>query len=443
MKFKPSQLSWIAAALLLLVAGLALGNVVLLTGAVFVLVTALLSTILVPPTGVVVARSLAAVTCRIGDTLTVERRLTSRGGIGAIFVHDQLPAEAQVVYGSNLRVAWKWPGSHTTDMSYQVRFPKRGVFTLEETGWESRAPFGVNRGASGSSGAPFQVSVVPRIRSLARLNAVRATAVPRRYVENRARVGPASDEFRELRPYQPGDPFNRINWKASARGIRTDNLPWVNEMHAQAKKGVWIFLDTADYMDVSAPLSNPLEHTIEASGALAQYYLTRGSTIGAYAYNSYDGRGGLLTPEAGKHQSSRLVRVLAGLRPGLPEDDLLSAVERCKSFLLELHPDVYVITRLDIHYDRPGETSGSLDRLRTAITRLASFGAPSDRNNVRVVHVAPPRESPEMSQGLGLTGWEARLIAREVRGAGAHVIAWEPAREEFASVLLRHVETYR
>ena len=440
MKSQPSPLSWIAAAVLLLVAGLALGNVVLLAGAVFVLVTALLSTVLAPPHGVVVTRSLDTATCWIGDTLTVERRLTASGGIGAVFVHDELPPEAQVVNASNLRVVWKGPGSHAADLSYQVRFPKRGTFTLEETRSESRAPLGVERSASGSSGGPIEVSVVPRIRSIARLNTLRLPTREGRYVENLARVGTTSDEFRELRPYQPGDPFNRINWKASARGLRMDNLPLVNEMYPQAMTGAWVFLDIADYMDVGLPMSSPLENTVEAAGALAQYYLVRGAALGAYAYNSSDGTG-LLTPESGRSQFRRFVQMLAGLRPGPPREDLLQAVERCKSFLLRLRPDVFVITRLDVQYDRPGEPSESLDRFRSAITRLASFGAASNRRNrVSVVHVAP-RESPETSPGSEWTGWEAQVIAGEVRDGGARVIEWDPAREEFAAVLLRHAET--
>ncbi|MYF64559.1 MAG: DUF58 domain-containing protein, partial [Chloroflexi bacterium] len=416
----PSQLSWIAIAVVLLGAGLILGNLVLLAGAGFVLVSALLSTAIPPPSGIAVTRSLAKVACWVGDTLTVERRLTARHGTGAIFVHDDLPPEARVVSGSNLRVVWKWPGSKAADISYRVQFSKRGQYALQETEWESRAPFGVDQGVSASSGPPFQVSVVPRIRSITRLNAVRGVARHGRYLGALSRTGAATDEFRELRPYQPGDPFKRINWKASARGIRADNLPLVNDVEPETKKGVWIFLDMADYMDVGVPLSNPLENTVEASGTLAQYYLAQGSTLGAYAYNSYDGRGELLTPEAGKRQFNRLIQMLAGLEPA-----------------------VYVITRLDVHYDRPGEAPGSFDRFKTAITRLASLGTLSGWNNpVRVVHV-DPQGSPEAAQGLGLTRWETRLVAKDLRDAGASVIEWEPSREEFTSVLVRHVEAYR
>ncbi len=440
MRFQPSQWGFISTALLLLVVGLALGNVVLVTGAVFVVVTAFLSTTLAPPNGVVVTRSVDKTTCWIGDILTVERRLTAGSGIGAIYVHDELPPESNVLDGSNLRVVWKWPGKQAADLSYQVRFPKRGAFTLKETGWESRAPFGGDRRAAGSSGGSLQVSVVPRIRSIARLNSLRLPAASGRYTENLGRVGATSDEFRELRPYQTGDPFNRINWKASARGRQLDNRPIVNEMYPQAMTGVWVFLDTADYMDTGLSLANPLEHSVEAAGALAQYYLVRGSTLGAYPYNNSD-RNGLLTPDSGRSQFRRLVQLLAGLKPGPPREDLLQAAERCKSFLLRMHPDVFVITRLDVQYDRPGDLGESLDRFKSAITRLASFGAASTRKSrVSVVHVAQ-RRPQETSQAAEWVAWETQVVSREVRKVGARVIEWEPGREEFASVLLRHAKT--
>ena len=136
---------------------------------------------------------------------------------------------------------------------------------------------------------------MPRIRSVTRLNEVRAARKNIRYQDYLSKTGATTGEFREVRPYQPGDPIKWINWKASARASRADNLLLVNELEQETRKAVWIFLDMADYMDVGSPLSNPLENTVEASGTLAQYYLSRGSTLGAYAYNSY---GGGLHPES-------------------------------------------------------------------------------------------------------------------------------------------------
>ena len=58
-------------------------------------------------------------------------------------------------------------------------------------------------------------------------------------------------------------------------------------------------MDMADYMDIGTPVSSPLENTIEAAGTLAQYYVSQGSTLGAYAYNTQGG-GELLSPDSGQ-----------------------------------------------------------------------------------------------------------------------------------------------
>ena len=420
--FRPSLVSWIALASVFLVLGLILGNLALLTGAVFVLLSAFLATALSPPSGIVVVRRLPRTTCWAGDTLMVDRQLTARGGIGSIFVHDVLPDEAQVVKGSNLRVLWKWPTRKTADLSYEIQFPKRGQFVLDRSSWQSQAPLGVHRHASGLGGDSFKVKMVPRINSVTRLNEVRAHTKATRYQDDIAKTGASTNEFRELRPYQPGDPIKRINWKASARASRGDNLPLVNELEPETRKTIWIFLDVADYMDVGVPLSNPLEHTMEASGALAQYYLSKGSTLGAYAYNTSRVTGELLPPESGKKQFTQLMHMLTVLKPGRLQQVLLQAVERCKGFLFRLRPEVFIITRLDVHYAGLGGTSESLDRFQAAVNRFAALRARSRRpGRVRVVHVAPEEPAPD-PQTPALTKWEAHVVAGVLRKAGASVI---------------------
>ena len=423
--------------------GLGLGNAVLLIGAVFALLSALLATALSPPSGVLIERSVPRATCWAGDVLTVNRQLTVRAGIGSVFVYDTLPSELRVAEGNNLRVVWKWPGEKKVDVSYQVQFPRRGRFVLERTTWESRAPFQIRRGASGLSEQRLEISVVPRMRSVTRLNEVRAAVKNTRFLGDIAMRGTSANEFRELRPYQPGDSMKRINWKASARGTRGDHLPLVNEPEPEARRAAWMFLDMAAYMDVGVPLSSPLENTVEASGTLAQYYLSMGSTLGAYAYNTSGDRGELLSPEAGGRQFGRLMRMLTGLKSGQPREDLVRAVEWCKDFLLQWRPDVFIISRLDVHYARPGEARASLEGFMAGVNRLIFLRSRTRRSGtVHVVHVGP-QEPPHDTPAPLLSKWETRVVAGMLRQAGASVIEWEPRREEFTSVLVRHLNAYR
>ena len=223
--------------------------------------------------------------------------------------------------------------------------------------------------------------------------------------------------------------------------------PLVNELEPEGRKSVWIFLDTANYMDVGTPLANPMENTVEAAGSLAQFYLSRGSTVGAYAYNCHGDGGEVLSPDSGQKQFRRLTRMLSGLKSGPPRHDLMQSVEWCKGFLLRLQPDIFIITRLDIHYPRPGESQDSFVRLTTAVKRLTALRRRSRRPGlVRVVHVSP-RESGQESELAAVAGelsvWESRSMASDLRRSGAAVIEWDPSREDFIAALVRHMNAYR
>ena len=445
--FPHSLMTWTGLSLFLLAMGLAFGNALMLAGAVFLLLAVLIIAALQPPSSVRVERRISRAICWAGDAAWVERTLTATNGLGVIFVHDELPPELEVEEGNNLRVVWKWLGTRTVDLSYRVRFPKRGELSLAPTMWESQAPLGVRRIGSTFAGDPLTISVVPRIRGITRLNEVRVTTKQTRYQDDLAQIGLSNSEFRELRPYAPGDPIKLINWKASSRAARSDNLPLVNELEPEGRKAVWIFMDTARYMDVGSPLDNPMENTIEAAGSLAQFYLSRGSSVGAYAYNSYGDGGKLLTPDSGQKQFRRLTQMLTGLRSGPPRHDLLQAIEWCKGFLLRLQPEIFIITRLDVFYPRPGEGRDPLDRLVSAIRRLTALRSRARRSGlVRVVHVSPKESNADTDSlfaDVDMSQWESRSLATDLRRSGAAVVQWNPAREDFIAALVRHMNVYR
>ena len=445
--FPNSLMTWVGLALVFLAVGLAFGNLILLTGAVFLLLTVLIIASLQPPSGVQLVRRVPRAVCWAGDSVRVDRQLIAARGIGPIFVYDALPPEAEVEEGNNLRVVWKWAGERTFDVSYRVGFPKRGEFSLPASTWESQAPLGVRKSRTERVGGAVDISVVPRIRGITRLNEARVMTKQTRYQDDLAQTGISNSEFRELRPYAPGDPIKLINWKASSRGSRSDNLPLVNELEPEGRKAVWIFLDAASYMDVGTPLDNPMENTVEAAGSLAQFYLSRGSTIGAYAYNSYSGGGELLSPDAGQKQFRRLTQMLTGLKSGPARHDLVQSVEWCKGFLLRLQPEVFIITRLDVYYPRPGEGREYLERLTSAVRKLTAYRSRQRRSaRVRVVHVNPRETTVDPDSPFGsvdLASWESRSLASDLRRAGAAVIDWNPAQEDFIAALVRHMNVYR
>ena len=68
----------------------------------------------------------------------MRRRIEIGGGIGPLFIHDEIPSELQLTQGNNFRMIWKWPGPVAHDLSYALLCPKRGRFWLEPTAWETQ-----------------------------------------------------------------------------------------------------------------------------------------------------------------------------------------------------------------------------------------------------------------------------------------------------------------
>ncbi len=443
--YSSSLLRLIGLSFLLFVLALVLGNPVLLTSSIFFLLVGLLGSFFAPPTRVTITRNLSRGVCWSGDVIEVRRELETSGGLGIVFVHDKLPEVLQLVSGNNYKIVWKWIGSKSYDLSYQVRCPKRGTHKLEKTRWMSQDPLGMRRQSSGSAGDDLEISVISRVGNIVRLVGARSIETKDSPYSDLLRVGISTTDFVELRNYTPGDAIRTINWKASARSSAGGNELLVNRYHPEGRMAVWIFLDCADYMDVGTSLLTPLEHAVEAAGTLAWFYLSRGYTLGAYTYNCPSG---YLFPNVGMQHFHRFTKMLTTLQTGGERDDLLGVVERCKSFLFRLEPEIFLISRLDVHYPRHNDSGESLQRFETAIRRLVALGSkPNVVSSVKVINVVLqeylPPESPLAGQALSFMRWEAQPPLKNVQRAGATVLQWNPLQEEFSKVLLRQINIRR
>ena len=437
---------WLTLAFALLALALCLGNLILLAGAIYALLIVLVGVALAAPSRIEVNRSTPRLVCWAGDGLDVNRRVESGGGVGPLYVYDRLPPEAEVISGNNLRVIWKRPGAKTYDLSYRMsRGPSEACTPWERRPGRPRLRWGCTNAYTDRPVRPWKSPLFPHTQAIRRVNEIRGRAHSRNPWEDVAIVGVSSTDFTELRPYTPGDPMRWINWKASARSSDSANPLLVNQYEPEGRRAVWIFLDGADYMDVGSTLSALIDQAAEAAGSIAQYYLTRGYTLGAYIYNS---QSDILTPEVGQKQFRRLTNMLTRLKPGQAKQDLLQAVESCKGFLFRLQPEVYVVTRLDVHYPRGGSESPYPDGFIAGIRRLVSLRPVSRRTNqVRVVHLESQGyqrpQTPMEDQASRLMQWEVEPMCQTIRRSGASVLRWDPLQQDFASAFLRHLNTGR
>ena len=147
-----------------------------------------------------------------------------------------------------------------------------------------------------------------------------------------------------VRDYEPGDSFNRIHWRSTAR---RDRLV-VKEFELDPLADIWIVPDMSVYGHVAprretAPPTPPPgdipgwlkmqdfrlpesteEYTVTIAASVAQFFLRRDRAVGMLAYGQSNE---ILQPDRGERQFNRILETLAVLRAqgDVPISDMLYA----------------------------------------------------------------------------------------------------------------------
>jgi uncharacterized protein (DUF58 family) len=133
-----------------------------------------------------------------------------------------------------------------------------------------------------------------------------------------------------VRDYAPGDSFNRIHWRSTARRDRLI----VKEFELDPLSDIWVFLDgdrdvqasekpaRTDEPDTLAPLwvgsrekvtlpANTEEYAVTVAASLAQYFIRHDRTVGLITY----GRGReIVQPDRSERQLTKMLETLAVFR---------------------------------------------------------------------------------------------------------------------------------
>jgi uncharacterized protein (DUF58 family) len=235
-----------------------------------------------------------------------------------------------------------------------------------------------------------------------------------------------------IRDYVPGDTFNRMSWKHTARRDKF----MVKEFELDPLAEVWIFLDAeqsvhsakpytpmTDVSDAIFRMNKPqeifippasIEYGTSAAASIGRYYLRRGRAVGLVTSTQNEQ---ILPPDRGSRQRDKIMEALATLKPDgiLPFAALLAAQAR----YLPRGSTVALITP-----DVKNEIMLSVDQLfrlglRPVVVLLdaGSFnGAPgTDELAMRIAALGVPmtvmREGEDMATALSLTGSWARDLA--------------------------------
>ena len=194
---------------------------------------------------------------------------------------------------------------------------QRGVFQLGPVFAESGDPFGLFRQRRQIDGVSTLVvyPIAVDLPTFGRLpGALSGGALQGQ------RVQFTTTNVSGVRDYRPGDTFNRIHWRSTARQRQL----MVKEFELDPFSDVWLVLDLdRDAMAGSGPESVE-EYAVTACASLAKYLLNEGRSVGFIC------QGQVLTPDREMRQLLKILEVLAFARPvtGRPLDVMLAGEQQ-------------------------------------------------------------------------------------------------------------------
>ena len=157
--------------------------------------------------------------------------------------------------------------------------------------------------------------------------------------------------LRELREHQPGDPFRRIAWRATARRGKL----LVREFEREERDVVWIILDVSVELWAGPVGRAPLDLLIDETAALVSRHLVRGDRVGLAVFANTQRV--MIPPDGGAGQGHKVLHALL---------TAANTLDSSRSDLDELDVAVRVIEHL-----RPLDERGLADVRRGDLDKLA------------------------------------------------------------------------
>jgi uncharacterized protein (DUF58 family) len=236
-----------------------------------------------------------------------------------------------------------------------------------------------------------------------------------------------------VRDYEPGDPFNRIHWKSTARKDRLI----VKEFELDPLADVWVLLDLwsgthygdrrvpeveLDEMEVLIKHNVPHfalppsteEYAICAAASIAQFFLRRDRTLGFMAIGQ---RREVMQADRGERQLEKILETLAVLRAQgtVPFEELLyretPALPRGSTLILISPSPVPKWAQVARHLKRSGVY------VTAVVLDVKSFGGPPGTEDVIAelaasgIPISIVRNGDQLEEVLGRSKYGAAQVA--------------------------------
>jgi uncharacterized protein (DUF58 family) len=414
----------------ILIAGLILGNLIIIVTSLIPLCLLTVALIVNPPDQLKLEPYVGISRAWVGEQIEVKYKITVTSGIGYFSVFQEIPPYFSLLEGNNFRVFWKNWKPQTYVFSYKICCTKRGMYKTLPLKWEANHPLKLKKASKGILGETCDLTVSPKIFNVRRVRGIPGIAASPFPVIDIARLGVATTDFREIRNYVYGDPIKNINWKATARSSSPQPWPLVNEYEVEGKKAVWLFLDASGMLEVGTDIENAFEYCLEAANSVLYFFLDRGYRVGMYVFNDNER---LFYPDAGQKQFLKISRELIGLKAEKKYDEFPIAVEKCRGYMLGYNPLCVIVTGLD---NRHSESIVKGAKKLRVLRGRQKRKLPVMVVNVAGYNVMPARNEYETHNPV-IMKLSTRPRIMQLRRLGASVLDWNPRKESFGTALLK------
>jgi uncharacterized protein (DUF58 family) len=185
----------------------------------------------------------------------------------------------------------------------RVPLTRRGHFRVDPMVIRTGDPFGMFE-ASATVGTGATVMVYPRVEALPRWRLPAASiegthASPERTLQTTPLVT-------SIRAYLPGDAYNRIHWKQSARHQDLQ----VKEFDLEQTADLWLFLDLEQRVQAGSGDESTLEAAVRVVAAVGARALLENRAVGATASVH---RMAMLPADRGARQYQKMMQLLAAV----------------------------------------------------------------------------------------------------------------------------------
>ncbi|MGH3075761.1 MAG: DUF58 domain-containing protein, partial [Gaiellales bacterium] len=185
----------------------------------------------------------------------------------------------------------------------RVPFSMRGHFRVDPLIIRTGDPFGLFE-ASATVGVGAAIIVYPRVEPLPRWR------LPASALEGNSaaaeRTLQTTPLVTSIRPYAPGDAYNRIHWKSSARQQELQ----VKEFDLEQTADLWIFLDLDRNVQTGDGDESTLEAGVRVAAALSAHALLENRAVGILAAGHH---ATILPADRGPRQHQKVMALLAAV----------------------------------------------------------------------------------------------------------------------------------